>query len=259
MGSLITYLKEDRLPEDPTEAEKMVREASKYALLAQQLYQQGFSFPLLRCVDGDEAAYVIREVHEGISQAGYYWPTLRSNCLDYVRRCDKCQRFAENHKAPPTHLHSVTSPWPFHKWGIDILGLFPIAPGQVKFLIVVVDYFTKWVEAEPVTTISSEWIKHFLWKKIICRFGMPTEIVSDNRTQFASKATTEFYEGLKIKQLFTSAEHPQSNGQVKAANKVILRGLRKRLKEANDRWIEELPQVLWSPRLIPPSTRLLFV
>ncbi|RDX93759.1 Pol polyprotein, partial [Mucuna pruriens] len=88
-----------------------------------------------------------------------------------------------------------------------ILGPFPIAPGKIKFLIVAVDYFTKWVEAEP--------------KKVICRFGIPTEIVSDNGTQFASRATTEFCEGLRIKQIFTSVEHPQSIGQAEAANKVL--------------------------------------
>ncbi|RDX80198.1 Gypsy retrotransposon integrase-like protein 1, partial [Mucuna pruriens] len=168
MDPLITYLKEEQLPEDPAAAKRMPREASKYVLIGQHLYRRGFSFPLLRCMDGEEVVYVIREVYEGvcgmhiggralaskITRAGYYWPTLRSDCMDYVKKCDKCQRFAEAHKAPPEPLHSVMSPWPFYKWGIDILGPFPVAPGQLKFLIVVVDYFTKWVEAEPVATIT---------------------------------------------------------------------------------------------------------
>ncbi|RDX72153.1 Gypsy retrotransposon integrase-like protein 1, partial [Mucuna pruriens] len=122
------------------------------------------------------------------------------------------------------------APWPFHKWGVDILGPFPVAPGQLKFLIVVVDYFTKWVEAEPVATILAERIKRFFWKKIVM---------------------TEFCEGLKIKQLFTSVEHPQSNGQAEAANKVILTGIRRRLEDAKGRWADELPQVLWSYHTTP--------
>ncbi|RDX85067.1 Tf2-11, partial [Mucuna pruriens] len=117
-----------------------------------------------------------------------------------------------------------------------------------------IDYFTKWVEAEPVVAISSDRIKRFFWKKIICQFGLPAEIVSDNGTQFTSRATVEFCEGLKIKQLFTSVEHPQANGQAKAANKVILRGLRKCLEEAKGRWAKELPQVLWSYHTTPHST-----
>jgi hypothetical protein len=74
------------------------------------------------------------------------------------------------------------SSWPFYMWGVDILGPFPASQGQVKFLQVAVDYFTKWIEAEPVATISGEKVKHFYWKKIICRFGLPKYIVSDNGT-----------------------------------------------------------------------------
>ncbi|RDY07416.1 hypothetical protein CR513_08478, partial [Mucuna pruriens] len=78
--------------------------------------------------------------------------------------------------------------------------------------------------------------------------------MSDNGSQFASRSTVEFCEGLNIKQLFTSVEHPQSNGQEEAANKVILKGLWKRLEEAKGRWAEELPQVLWSYHTTPHST-----
>ncbi|RDX80911.1 gag-pol, partial [Mucuna pruriens] len=138
--------------------------------------------------------------------------------------------------------------------GSGHLRIVPLAPGQIKFLIVAVDYFTKWIEAEPVATISAERVKKFLWKKIICRFGLPATIMSDNDTQFASKTTVEFYQGLGIKHIFTSVEHPQINGQAEAANKVILRGLRRRLEEAKGRWIEELPQVLWSYHTTPHSS-----
>ncbi|RDY14220.1 pol, partial [Mucuna pruriens] len=255
-------------PNDPEGIPKIAKEAAKYTILGQQLYRRGFSFPLLRCLDQVDSPYVLKEVHEGIcgthiggkalaskiARAGYYWPTLKRDCMDYVKKCDKCQKFAEGHKAPPESLHHVMSPWPFFKWGVDILGPFPPAPGQVKFLIVAFDYFTKWIEAEPVATITAERVKKFYWKKIVCRFGIPAEIVSDNGTQFASKATAEFCQGLKIKQVFTSVEHPQSNGQAEAANKVILRGLRKRLEEAKGRWAEELHQVLWSYHTTPHSS-----
>ncbi|RDX98991.1 hypothetical protein CR513_18019, partial [Mucuna pruriens] len=259
MTPILDYLQERTGPEDPEKALKTAKEAAKYTILGQQLYRRGFSFPLLRCLDEEDSSYVLKEVHEGIcgthiggralaskvARAGYYWPTLKRDCMDYVKKCDKCQRFAEGHKASLENLHHVMSPWPFFKWGVDILGPFPPAPGQVKFLIVAVDYFTKWVEAKPVTTITAERVK---------RFGIPAEIVSDNGTQFASKAMAEFCEGLKIKQVFTSVEHPQSNGQAEAANKIILRRLRKRLEEAKGRWAKELPQVLWSYHTTPHST-----
>ncbi|RDX76937.1 Pol polyprotein, partial [Mucuna pruriens] len=116
------------------------------------------------------------------------------------------------------------------------------------------NYFTKWVEAEPMAAITAERVKRFVWKRIVCRFGLPTEIVSDNGTQFASSVMAKFCQELHIRQSFTSVEHPQANGQAEAANKVILRGLRRRLEEAKGRWAEELPQVLWSYHTTPHST-----
>ncbi|RDX97189.1 Gypsy retrotransposon integrase-like protein 1, partial [Mucuna pruriens] len=178
MDPIIEYLKSERLPDESAGSLKIRKEASKYTLIEQRLYRRGFSYPLLRCVDGDEALYIIQEVHEGIcgthigaralagkiARAGYYWPTLKIDCMNYVKKCDRCQRFANVHQAPPEQLHVITSPWPFHKWGIDILGPFPMAP--LKFLIVVVDYFTKWIAVELVTTITAKRIKRFIWKRL---------------------------------------------------------------------------------------------
>ncbi|RDX87797.1 Gypsy retrotransposon integrase-like protein 1, partial [Mucuna pruriens] len=139
-----------------------------YIIIGGELYRRDFSFPLLRCIEDEEAHYVIKEVHEGrssvgrkIARVGYYWPTLKGGYMDYVKRCDKCQRFSEVGNAPLERLHSITSPWLFHKWGVDILGPFPPAPRQVKYLIVAVDYFTKWIKAKPITTILVEQIKRF--------------------------------------------------------------------------------------------------
>lgn len=181
-----------------------------------------------------------------VARAGYYWPTLKQDCQNLVRHCDRCQHFAMMHRAPPEPLHSIVSPCPFYMWGAYILGPFPLAPGQMKFLIVGVDYFTKWVEAEPVATIFPERIKHFYWKNIICRFGLPIVIVTDNGMQFASSLVEAFCSNLGVKLIFNSVEHPQTNGLAEVANKVILNGLKKKLNDAKGRWTEMLCQVLWS-------------
>jgi transposase InsO family protein len=94
---------------------------------------------------------------------------------------------------------------------VDIVGPFPLAPGQLKFLIVGVDYFTKWIEAEAVAKITAERVKKFYWKKIICRFGLPKCIVLDNGTQFASATVVDFYKHLGIQAQFVSVIHPQAN------------------------------------------------
>lgn len=88
-------------------------------------------------------------------RAGYYWPTFEYNAREHVHRCDSYQKHADFHLALPEELATLTILWPFCQWGMDILGPFPLAPGQLKFLIVAIDYFTKWIEAEPLATITS--------------------------------------------------------------------------------------------------------
>ena len=83
-------------------------------------------------------------------------------------------------------MTSIASPWLFAQWGIDIVSPLPPGKRQVKFLLVAIDYFIKWVEAEALSTITEAKIQSFVWKNIVCRFRIPQPIVSDNRQQFNS-------------------------------------------------------------------------
>ena len=74
----------------------------------------------------------------------------------------------------------MAAPWPFAQWGLDIVGPFPMTLRQLKFLVVGIDYFTKWVEAEPLATITEKSIRTFVWRNIICRYGIPRVLVLDN-------------------------------------------------------------------------------
>jgi hypothetical protein len=179
---------------------------------------------------------------------------MQADAKEHVKKCDKCQKHGDMHIAPPSELKSLSSPWPFAWWGMDLLGPFPVAAGQNKFLIVGVDYFTKWIEAEPLAKITAFNILRFFKRNILARFGIPHSVVTDNGTQFTDKKFREFLAALGITQHFTSVEHPQTNGQAEAANRVILRGLKRRLGEAKGQWVEELHNVLWSYRTTPHST-----
>jgi len=88
-----------------------------------------------------------------------------------VRRCDKCQRFSRIMKTAPEKFTPLTSLWPFAKWGVDIVGPMPLGKGSRKFLVVAVDYFTKWVEAEALAAITTTNITSFLWRSVVCRSG----------------------------------------------------------------------------------------
>ncbi|GJY67603.1 reverse transcriptase domain-containing protein [Tanacetum coccineum] len=129
------------------------------------IYRRSFLKPWLQCVGPLQADYVIREIHEGscsmhvgpryvvanAMRLGYYWPTMHRD---------------------------------ERNWGIDIAGPFPEGPGNVKFLMVALDYFTKWIEAKAVSTITGNQVKKFVWENKVCRFGLPGEIVLDNSKQF---------------------------------------------------------------------------
>ncbi|GJT17614.1 reverse transcriptase domain-containing protein [Tanacetum coccineum] len=115
---------------------------------------------------------------------GYYWPTIHEDARKLIQACQDCQVHKPVPRNPQQKLSLITSPWLFYKWGIDIAGPFSEGPGKVKFLIVVIDYFTKWIEAKPVATITGSQIKKFMWDNIVCRFGLPGEIISDNGKQF---------------------------------------------------------------------------
>jgi transposase InsO family protein len=145
--------------------------------------------------------------------------------------------------------------WPFAVWGVDILGPFPRAVGGYRYLFVAIDKFTKWPEATPVVSITQSATVAFL-KSIICRFGVPSRIITDNGIQFISWIFQEYCEGIDTQLCFASVAHPRSNGQVERANVEILRGLKTRtydcLKKHGTNWVSELPSVLWGigPHLV---------
>ena len=113
-------------------------------------------------------------------------------------------------------------------------------------MLVGIDYFTKWVEAEPLANIRDVDAKKFLWKNIVTRFGVPNTLISDNGLQFDSKSFRRYYGELEITNRYSTPTYPQGNGQVEVVNKVIVNKLKKRLDDTKGRWVEELLHVLWT-------------
>ena len=110
------------------------------------------------------------------------------------------------------------------------------------------DYFSKWVEVEAFSSIKDKDVTQFIWKNVVCRFGIPRSIVSNNSPQFDNQVYRNFCHELKIKNLYSTPRYPQSNGLAKASNKILLTALKKRLDSAKGKWVDELPGVLWAYR-----------
>nr|GEU43739.1 reverse transcriptase domain-containing protein [Tanacetum cinerariifolium] len=240
MTELVNYLKEGILPGEEKAARKLRLKARQYELMEGVLYKRSFLTPWLRCVGPLQAEYVMREIHEGscsmhagprsvVAKAirlGYFWSTMHKDARDMIRKCSDCQ---------------------IHR---------PFSEGskKVKFLIVTMDYFTKWIEVKTVATITGGQVKKFVWDNIVCRFGISGEIISNNGKQFADNPFKDWCDKLNITQCFASVKHPQSNGLVERANRSLGEGIKARLGERNKNWVEELPYVLWAHRTMIKSS-----
>ena len=130
------------------------------------------------------------------------------------------------------------------------MGPFPIGVRQLKFLVVGIDYFTKWVEAEALAIIMEKNILSFFWRNIICRFGIPRVLVSNNGKQFDNSAFRDFCSKLDIKNHYSSPAHPQANGQVEVTNRSLLKIIKTRLDGAKGIWSDELPSIIWAYQTI---------
>ncbi|XP_030942035.1 uncharacterized protein LOC115967090 [Quercus lobata] len=146
MTPIMSLLQDGHLPQNTEEARKIKKRAARFTILNDVLYKRGFSMPYLKCVDEEEAKYILEEVHGGICgdhvgsrslvnkvvRAGYFWPTMQVDAAEIVRRCDKCQRYGNVQRLPAEKITTIASPWPFAQWGIDIVGPLPQGKGQIR-------------------------------------------------------------------------------------------------------------------------------
>ncbi|XP_021727187.1 uncharacterized protein LOC110694321 [Chenopodium quinoa] len=228
MDPILAYKLQGTLPEDKNLAAKMKRIGSRFIVYNGELLKKSFSAPLLKCVGPTDADYILREIHFGICgnhiggralahkalRAGYYWPTMIQDAKGLVQKREKCQKFAPK-----------------------------------KWLIVGIDYFSKWIEAEAASNITEQTVRKFIWQNIITRFGIPKVYVLDHERQFDNLLLKRYTDQFGIKLAYSAVFHPQSNGQAEAANKQILNALKKRVEDQKSKWIKELPGTLWSLRI----------
>lgn len=196
-------------------------QGARYTTIIGELYRRGFFALLLKCLTKTRSEYVLEEIHKGIcgvhtrgqSMAthvqcvGYYWPTIGSDCIDYVKKCSDCQKHGNLIHQPANELHKIVSPWPFAIWGMGMLGPFLLAKGQCKFLLIAVDYFTKWIKVEPLATITTQNVQKFVWKRIITYYDISYDIITNNGRQFTDKKLQEFLKGQVIKAIPESNKH----------------------------------------------------
>lgn len=182
----------------------------------------------------------------------YYWKNMIKDIYIFVKTCHQCQLF----RPKPVNLHneSIRSEpgKPFTTVGLDIVGPLPITKRGNRFIIVLVDYCTKWVEAEPTINVESSDVKRFL-TNVFSRHGIPEVLITDNGPQFTSDETKGFLDLYNVYVRFSTTYHPETNGAVENRNKEIGKYLRL-LSTENSDWDDILPNALWALRTVKHKT-----
>ncbi|GJR47371.1 reverse transcriptase domain-containing protein [Tanacetum coccineum] len=143
------YLLFGLLPKDPQKARKLRVKAPQYKIIDGDLYCKSYLSPWLRLV-------------LKIMKIGYYWPSMHIDAKAQIQRCEACQIHSPVLRKPKQEMTSIILACPFSWWGIDIVGPLLMAPGGARFLVVAIDYFTKWVDAKPLVSITGKHMKKFV-------------------------------------------------------------------------------------------------
>jgi hypothetical protein len=194
---------------------------------------------LLKCLSRAKGQELMKEIHAGlcgahigfrpllgkVSRQGFYCPKAASDAAGLVQKCENCQRCARDQKQPSSLTQLIQPTWPLQRWGLDLLGPLPPAQGNLKYGVVTVEYFSKWIEAKPLAIITPATVQKFFWQNIVCHFGVPKAITVDNETQFDAETFKTFCSQIGTKIHFASVRHPESNGLVERANGIIIIGI----------------------------------
>lgn len=181
-----------------------------------------------------------------IFDAGFYWPTIFRDVKQMIQGCDACQRadnISRRDEAPQNYIQICEV---FDVWGIDFMGPFPSSGGN-EYILVAIDYVSKWVEAQALRTNDARVVIHFL-KKLFARFGIPNALISDRGTHFCNAQMEKVMKRYGVSHHFFTAYHPQTNGQVENTNRATKRILEKTVHQNRKDWSFKLDEALWAFR-----------
>ncbi|CAM8890495.1 unnamed protein product [Rhodiola kirilowii] len=260
---LVNYLVGGKFPPSYSRAQclKLKHDAKYYVWDDPYLWKIGIDQILRRCIPDDEIASVISFCHElecgghfgprrtarKILVSGFFWPHVFRDAYDHCKRCDRCQRvgnISARQEMPqvPILVNDV-----FDIWGIDFMGPFPASCG-FEFILVAVDYVSKWVEAKATRCADAKTVVDFLRTNIFCRYGVPKAIISDQGTHFCNRIMASTLKRYHVHHRTSTAYHPQTNGQAEISNREIKGILEKMVGPSRKDWSQRLDEALWAYR-----------
>ncbi|MCO5601651.1 hypothetical protein L7F22_055774 [Adiantum nelumboides] len=248
---VVNYILEREFPKEFTTGQrrKLIKQASTFLWLEGALYQKGKDLVCRRVPSTNEIPKILKGLHEEacgghfsheltlkkVLLAGYVWPSMHADVQHWCRSCHNCQ-VNGNKRLLYGPRQAVIANGPFEKWGIDAMGPLPRTANGKLYILVAIDYMTRWVEAQSVAKVNEKTVSKFVYTHICCRFDTPLEIVSDNGPGFRRGLLTEVCEVLKISHRHSTPYYPQSNGLVEKANGIIAGIIRKMVESKPKRW-----------------------
>ena len=249
-------------PEFSYQQRKRIRTDNRYYIWDEPLlFKRGADLIIRRCVPEGEQSKILKECHSSpygghfagdktahkILQSGFYWPTIFKDCFEWVKLCDQCQRMGNIIKRHEMPLQGILVVQLFDVWGMDFMGPFPVSFGNI-YILLVVDYVSKWVEAAACPKNDANTVVGFLQRNILGRFGTPRTIISDGGSHFENKVFDKLMSRYSIKHIMSLAYHPQTNGQAEISNREIKKILEKTVSTSRKYWSLKLDDALWAYR-----------
>ncbi|GJT27929.1 reverse transcriptase domain-containing protein [Tanacetum coccineum] len=213
-----------------------------------------------KCVFSQEALEILKACHEGptgghhsanitarkVFDAGFFWPTIYKDAYELIKSCDACQRQGKISQRDEMPQNAIQVCENFYVWGINFMGPFPSSRGN-KYILVAVDYLSKWVEAKALPTNDARVVVKFL-KSLFSRFGAPRAIISDRGTHFCNDKFAKVMSKYGVTHRLSTPYHPQTSGQVKVTNRGLKRILERTVGENRASWSDKLDDALWAFR-----------
>eukprot|EP00731_Ephydatia_muelleri_P033860 Em0040g10a len=178
----------------------------------------------------------------------FYWPGYEMDIQNWVQECQQCQKRNPPQPHPLAPLGSIKCTYPFDVISWDIMGPLPLSTKGHKYILVITDLFSKWVEAFPLAVTDSETLASVLMDEVVCRYGVPRSLHSDQGANLNSQVICALCKRLGINKTRTTAYHPQGNGQVERFNRTLEAILSKVVAENQRDWDCHIPKALFAYR-----------